>query len=384
MKKLIKSNIKLLIVIGVIILITVVGTTLALTLRFNSTNVDITTANIKVNIRYEKDEEGNDINKVSSIGSLIPIELDSSNIDNAINSNNVLKYKFWISGDLKNPSNTIYDLSLNNIIMDCELKSPYVKWILYKNNKLLYDGNFSPEFDSMPNNRMILTNTEEDLNTSEDEYLLVIYIEEACSNSKLNSCSAIEDQSSLLGRSFSAEIGIETSTNEKKENVRSTSEKVSCTEGNTSVNKPVCNDNLVYNGINQLLLKETVPTGVTVNQINGINAGEYTVTARLASGYKWSDNSVGDYTFTCKINRRSITINTQNQISGSFVSNPSKVDIINLVSNHILNSIHLNTITASNGDIIIAGNAIIYDENGNNVTNNYTINYQSTGTIINE
>lgn len=383
MKNFIKNNIKLFIVLAVVILISVVGATLALTLRFGPTNININTANVVANIRYEEDENQNQITSITSSGGMIPITLDTSNIANVTNSSSVVKFKFWVSGNSSNPNNSIYDISLNNITMDCELKSPYMKWVLYKNNTLLYNGNFSPTFDIMSNNRMVLTTTQQDLTPTEDEYLLVLYIEDSCSNSDVSTCTSALDQSSLLGRSFSANIAIETATKTKKTNIRTTGEEVICTENNTSVTKPSCTSKMVYDGTNQLLLSAAIPTGITVNQSTATDAGDYTITATLSSGYKWSDNdSANDYIFTCTINKRSITISTQNQLQGSFISSPAKVDVTNLVTGHTINSIELSTISASGGDVITAGNATIFDTNSNDVTNNYIINYQSTGKIV--
>lgn len=383
MKRFIKNNIRLVTLLLILIVLGIISTTLALTLRFGSTDVDITTTNIVVNVRYDKDGENNDITSITSSGDLTPITIDTSSISNVINSSEVVKYKFWISGSSANPNNSIYDISLNNITMDCELKNTYFKWVLYKNNTLLYSGNFSPTFDVMDNNRMVLTTTQQDLTTTEDEYLLAIYIEEACSN--FSTCTNPVDQSSMFGKSFSASIGIETASKSKKTNTRTTGSALSCTGNNDSVSKPTCNSNLIYNGTSQNLLSAAVPTGVTVNQSTGTNIGEYTITAKLSSGYKWADNdSTEDYIFNCKINKRSITISTQNQVEGTFVSSPLKVNVVNLVSGHTINSIHLSTIGATGGDVITAGNAIIYDTNSNDVTNNYTINYQSTGRIVEE
>ncbi len=382
MKRFIKNNIKLLILLTMVILISVVGATLALTLRFGPTNINIGTANVVVNVRYEKDGQNNDITSITSNGNMIPITLDTSNITNVVNSTNVVKFKFWVSGDSSNPNNSIYDIALNNIIMDCELKNTYVKWVLYKKNTLLSSGNFSPTFDTIPNNRMVLTTTQEDLTTAEDAYLLALYIEDSCSSNNLSNCTSAPDQSSLLGKSFSANIGIDTATKTKKTNTRTTGEAVVCTENNTNVTKPICANNLIYNGSSQSLLNAAVPTGVSVNQSAATNAGEYNITATLSSGYKWSDDdSTEDYVFTCVVGKRSITISTQSQVQGSFVSSPTKVNVTNLVSGHTINSIQLSIISASGGDVIAAGNAIIYDSGSNNVTDNYIINYQSTGKI---
>lgn len=382
MKNFVKNNVKLLVLLSILIVLGIISTTLALTLRFGPTSINAGTANVIVNVRYEKDGENNDVTSVTSSGDLIPVTLDTSNISNVISSNSVLKYKFWVSGDSSNPSNSIYDVSLNNIVMDCNLRSTYVKWLLYKNNTLLSSGNFSPTFDAMPDNRMLLTSTQENLTTTEDEYLFAMYIEDSCSD--ISNCLNPVDQSNLLGRSFSASIGIETSTKTKKTNTRTTGEALDCSGESTVVVKPVCADGLEYNGTSQLLLGAAVPTGVTVNQSTGTNAGEYNITAKLGAGYIWDDESTTDYVFTCKINKRSITISTQNQVEGTFVSSPSKVDVTNLVTGHTINSISLSTISTNNEDVISASRAIIYDSNNNDVTNNYVINYQSTGKIVQE
>ena len=139
--------------------------------------------------------------------------------------------------------------------------------------------------------------------------------------------------------------------------------------------------NLVYNGEDVSLLKN-IPTGIKVNQSIGKASGEYTITAKLNKGYVWNDNTTEDYVFTCKINKRSITINTLDQNKDSFTSDVSNVNVTNLIEGHYLYSISLNTISTNDGDVITAGRGVIYDSNNNDVTNNYVINYQSTGKII--
>lgn len=375
MKKFIKRNIKLLILLTILIALGVVSTTLAL----RNNGININTASVKVNVRYELDSNNEYITSINSNGDIVPITLDTSDINNVLNSNNVLKYKFWVSGDIFNPNNSIYDIALNNINIDCELKDTYVKWLLYKNNNLLSSGNFSPLFDIMEDNRMVLTNTEEDLTNEEDEYLFVIYIEEACPN--FNTCKNKVNQSNLLGRSISANISIEASSGNKKENTRTTGEVKECTGNNTSTIKPECISNLVYTG-EKLNLIKNIPSGVKVNQNTGLSAGDYTITAKLNKGYIWNDNTTEDYVFTCKINKKSITINTLDQNKDLFTSDVSNVKVTNLVEGHYIKSISLSTIGATGGDVIAAGRAVIYDSNNNDVTNNYIINYQSTGKII--
>ena len=382
MKNFVKKNMKLLTVLGIVILVSAVGTTLALTLRFGTTSISATTANMVVNVRYEKDGNNNDITSITSNGDLVPISLDTSSLSNVTSATNTIKYKFWVSGSSLNPNSSIYDVSLNNVVVDCELRDTYVKWLLYKNNTLLSSGNLSPSFDTMPNNRLVLTGTQQDLTTTEDEYLFVLYIEESCTGN-INTCTV--DQSNLLNKNFSASITIDTATKAKKTNTRTTSQEAGCVAGGTSAAKPVCNENLVYDGTAQSLFKSAVATGVTVNQSTATTPGEYTVTAKLSTGYKWSDNTVGDYVFTCKMNKRPVTIASLDQygFTPTISSSPTYVSSNGLISGHTINSISLNTVGTVDGAAIInPTNAIIYDSGNNNVTNYYNINYQSLGKEI--
>ena len=87
--------------------------------------------------------------------------IDSSNItlepiiDSAVadNINNVLRIDFNVMGETNNVKDIIYDIALTNLNIDCELLSKYLKWELYKNNKLLSSGNMSPEYDTIIDNR---------------------------------------------------------------------------------------------------------------------------------------------------------------------------------------------------------------------------------------
>ena len=55
----------------------------------------------------------------------------------------------------------------------------------------------------MPNNRMVLTETQEDLTTNEDTYILLIYIGESCTGD-IDTCNSEYDQSKFLNKTFSA------------------------------------------------------------------------------------------------------------------------------------------------------------------------------------
>lgn len=377
MKDFIKKNVRVIALLFIVILLSVVGVTLAINTS-DTSNINLITKDIIPNIRYDKDTEGNDIRVLSSDGMMIPVTIDTSDINTVMNKKEVLKLKFWVSGNADNPEESIYDIALHNVDIDCELKDESVKWLLYKNNNLLYNGNLSPRYDTMPNNRLLLTDTQQDLTLNEDEYLVVIYIEESC-HGNISECKDKNDQSNLLGKKIKAEISIETSTKSKVIHKRETSEKINCMEDNTIVNRPVCNPNLIYDGSNLTLT--TISNGIIVNQRSAIDAGKYNVIAKLEKSYKWDDNTNSDYILTCTVKKRSITISTLDQDDSSFASNPEYISAINLVEGHKVNSIKLERIKTDTNDIISPSRAIIYDQNGNDVTSNYSINYQSVGRV---
>ena len=64
----------------------------------------------------------------------------------------------------------------------------------------------------------------------------------------------------------------------------------------------------VYTGSNQNLTSATSGTGYTLSGYSQKNSGEYTITATLASGYRWSDNATGTKTFKCTITSISYSV----------------------------------------------------------------------------
>ena len=103
--------------------------------------------------------------------------------------------------------------------MDKELKSLCVKWRLYKNNTLLSEGNFSPSFDVKENNRLVLTEVQQDLTTNTDKYVYLMWISEICTGD-ITTCDSTVNQNKYSNKKFNASIKIEASTKTKKELVR--------------------------------------------------------------------------------------------------------------------------------------------------------------------
>lgn len=364
-KNLIKSNLKFIIAMTVVIALGAVGITFAINIdTFNPIGINIGTATLGANITYLNGSSAT----ITSTGKLLPINDDKTEITPDSTNESILKIDFKLSGTSTNPDNTIMDISLNNISMDCELKSEYFKWKLYKEEALLSSGSFSPKFDSMKNNRLVLTNTQERLTTNEDKYTLLIYLAESCTGdlSTCNANSGSYNQETLLNKNFSATMKVELSTGNKKTNTRSTSSTSACSY--TSVSVPTCNT-LTYNGSSRTLI--TTNAKYTLTNNTGTNAGNYVVIAELKSDYKWPDGTKVAKSITCNIAKKDVTITPIAQTiahGGNVVSDISKVTASGLVSGHSISHVHLSTRNYNVGTgTINASAARIKDSSSNDV-----------------
>ena len=214
MKRLIKENSKFIIVMSIVIILGIIGITYALKIAaFNPIGLNTTTGTINANITYD----GNNTSTITNTDKMFPI--NDTLVDINTTDERVLKISFNITGVNTNPDNTIYDISLRDINMDKELKSLYVKWRLYKNNTLLSEGNFSPSFDVKENNRLVLTEVQQDLTTNTDKYVYLMWISEVCTGD-ITTCDSTVNQNKYSNKTFNASIKIEASTKTKKELVR--------------------------------------------------------------------------------------------------------------------------------------------------------------------
>ena len=240
----IKNNIKFLIAMILVITLGIFGITYALKIAtFNPIALNTTTGTINANITYDS----TNTSTVTSTGNMLPIS-DTLVTGVDVTDSRILKIKFMVSGVSSNPSNTIYDIALRDISMSSALKSKYVKWRLYKNGTLLSEGNFSPSFDTIENNRLVLTNTQQDLTTSTDTYVYLMWISEACTGD-LSTCDITKLQDKLLGKIFNAQIKLEASTKSKKALTRtsiSTSTASMTITNKFTPNKLVENNNVKY------------------------------------------------------------------------------------------------------------------------------------------
>lgn len=374
-KRLIKENVKFLIFMLTIIIAGVFGITYALKVAaFSKIGVDIDTSSMDVSITY--DTSANNSNVIST-GNLLPIS-DELVTGTNVSDPRVLKVKFYVTGSSSNPANSIYDIAIHDFNVDCDLRSSDVKWRLYKNNTLLSSGNLSLEFDTMSNNRLVLTETQENLTTSSDEYVFLLWISESCTGD-LSTCGSEYDQSKYLNKTLSGSIKVEMATKTKKELVRTTSTSASCKY--TVTNTPSCNT-LIYNGSNQVIINEG--TGYSLSGNVGNEVGVYNVTAMVNDGYKWSDGSVRDKVIKCNIDKKDaiVSANSQSIKYGSAISNSYTTS--GIIASHSVNNIFLDTDISKVGTgRITPTKAVIVDSNGNDVTSNYDITYNSAALVIN-
>ena len=196
--------------------------------------------------------------------SLIPIN-DNEVLDN---DNNVLKIDFNVRGSKDNlVNNVIYDVALVDLNVDCELVSRYLKWQLYKNGELLNSGDLSNNFDTIIDNRLVLTDIQQDLvsyNKDPDKYEFVMWI----------SNSDTEEQSNLLNKYISGRLEVELYTGAKKEIVRSP-------YGNS-----VCLSNLDKSGANR---PDTSDKMIPVYYDNDNNTWKKADILNNNEAYKWYD-----------------------------------------------------------------------------------------------
>ena len=375
-KNIIKKNIRFISAMIVVIILGIFGISYALKVApFNKIAVNIKSSNMDVNISYDSGVNGADI---SNSGNLLPIN-DSLVTGPTVSDSRVLKAKFYVTGNTSNPENSIYDVAIHDFNVDCELRTEDLKWRLYKNGILLSNGTFYPKFDTMSNNRLVLTETQQDLTTTKDEYVFLLWISESCSGDIAN-CSKEQDQSKYLGKSLSGSIKVELATKSKKALVRTTGVSGSCNYTMTST--PTCNT-LTYNGNEQTLV--SAGDNYTISNGTGTNAGDYAVTLKLKDGYKWNDGSTNDKILNCSINRKSASISASNQTIkyGSSIDN-SKYSVSNLISGHSVSSVYLDTnIDKVGTGVITPTKSKIVDTSGNDVTDNYDLNYISGTLTIN-
>ena len=167
------------------------------------------------------------------------LEFNSNNfelkpiLDKNVNDDNfnVIKLRFLVGGSkANNIGNIVYDISLSDLNLDCELLSPYMKWKLIKNGITIQEGSLDYKFDTIKDGRLVLTPIQQDLkNYSEDksvydEYNFYMWLSDSCQEEDLNNCVDAESQDDLLDKIIKGKINIELNVGAKKELVRNPSD----------------------------------------------------------------------------------------------------------------------------------------------------------------
>ena len=182
----------------IIMMIGVIGITLAVSYVMNSVNINVDTANLAI------DYNGN--LTLPSVN-LVPI------LDSEVESNteNVMRINFSVKGASTNPDiPIIYDVILSDLVVDSALKSEYVKWELEKNGTVISSGSLDPWFDSIRDGKFWLTEIQQDLVRSSgtaDNYEFRLWISEACTGD-ITTCTEDMDQSNMLNKSISGKIEV--------------------------------------------------------------------------------------------------------------------------------------------------------------------------------
>ena len=375
----IKNNTKFYIMLAIVILLGTIGITFSLVIsQFNAIAINTDMLEIDADISYDINSNGEE---VISTGNMLPIS-DELVIGPNVTDSRVLKVTFNVTGNSNNPENTIYDIALHNINVDCDLRTKDLKWRLYKGYELISreDASLSPTFDTMNNNRLVLTETQQDLTTDTDKYTFLLWISESCTGD-ITECDSSMDQSKYLGKEFSASIKVELSTKSKKEVSRITGSENSCTYEEVDI--PVCNT-VTYNGSSQTLIS-TDSTNYTLTNTTGINAGTYKITAKLNDECKWSNGETEDKVLTCNIDKKDVTVTTLNQTItyGNKISNSvDNISTSDLLSNDTVDTVTLSSDTVDVGTGKISVNNVkIINSNNTDITSNYNIIKKNTGVV---
>lgn len=221
-KKTLKNNTKLIIIMAIIIILGTIGITFAVTSQSDAVAVNTTAGTLDAVITYDTGYSNN----ITNTGNMLPIS-DSLVTGIDVTDSRVLKVKFNVTGASGNPSDTIYDVAFHADNIDCELRTTDLKWRLYKGTTQISSGSLSPTFDIMNKNRLVLTNTQQPLTTSTDQYTFLLWISESCTGDITN-CTASMDQSKYLNKDLSGTIKIELSTKKTKQLVRTTGWELNC------------------------------------------------------------------------------------------------------------------------------------------------------------
>lgn len=197
-------------------------------------NSGLPSSNLEGNIVYIDEEAYGNLKFDSNNFELTPI------LDKTVTESNkyIIKLNFLVGGAKENNiDNIIYDISLTDLDVDCDLLSPYLKWKLVKNGEIISEGSLSQEFDTIVDGRLVLTPTQQDLKaysedkSTYDEYYFYMWLSDSCQEEDIRNCKYAEDQRNLINKRIKGKISVELNVGAKKELVRNPSnvvDTVSC------------------------------------------------------------------------------------------------------------------------------------------------------------
>ena len=132
------------------------------------------------------------------------------------NYQNVIMIDFWVGGHSTNDTvDPVYDIALQDLKLDCDLLSPYLKWKLFKNGEELSNGSFDYHFDTIDKGRLVLTPIQQDLKPysldkkTYDYYQFYLWLSDSCQEEDITKCQGYESQTQLLGKKISGKIEVE-------------------------------------------------------------------------------------------------------------------------------------------------------------------------------
>ena len=170
------------------------------------------------------------------------LEPISDSLVNYNTTKDVIRLEFSVRGvdTNNNPEKLIYDVMVTDMNIDCSLLNKYTKWNLYKNGELIYNGNFSPEFDgNVLTDNFRLTEAQQKLPLASEEYdnyVLLIWISESCDD--LATCEWV-DQSNIINSNINMKVFIAVSGGDSVTYERVPNKDATC------VNKPVMYDGMI-------------------------------------------------------------------------------------------------------------------------------------------
>lgn len=134
---------------------------------------------------------------------------------------------------------------------------------------------------------------------------------------------------------------------------------------------------VTYNGSNQVLA--SAGTGYTLLNNSGTNVGNYTVTAKLNSGYAWNDGTITNKTFTCTIRKGAKEAPQVSSTKVNYDGKPHSISLTNETGNSPVYSTDGITYSTTNPTRINAGVTTVYVKYLGD--DNYNDSAVSTGTI---